>query len=83
MPRILRKLKIDEISSVSRGAGDSCKIVLMKRDDTAKKERSLDHDAWLRRWRLERVRKASPRVLLRLRPQAAAAEYRGGDAAAC
>jgi hypothetical protein len=31
--RILTKLRIDEISSVDRGAGDGVKIVLMKRHD--------------------------------------------------
>jgi hypothetical protein len=32
MPRILTKLKIHEISSVDRGAGEGVKVVLMKRD---------------------------------------------------
>jgi hypothetical protein len=32
MPNKLTKLRIDEISSVDRGAGESCRIVLMKRD---------------------------------------------------
>ena len=31
MPRILRNLRIDEISSVDKGAGDGVRIVLMKR----------------------------------------------------
>jgi hypothetical protein len=31
MPKILTKLRIDEISAVDRGAGDNCKIVLWKR----------------------------------------------------
>jgi hypothetical protein len=34
MVRILTKLKINEVSSVDRGAGEGVKIVLMKRDDT-------------------------------------------------
>jgi hypothetical protein len=34
MPRILTKLKINEVSSVDRGAGEGVKIVLMKRDDS-------------------------------------------------
>lgn len=37
MPRILHKLRIDEISSVDRGAGDGCKIVLYKRDAPRRK----------------------------------------------
>lgn len=36
MPTVLRNLKILEVSSVDRGAGEGVKIVLMKRDaDTA------------------------------------------------
>ena len=34
MVNILTKLQIDEISSVDRGAGEGCKIVLMKRDNS-------------------------------------------------
>jgi hypothetical protein len=30
---MLTKLKIKEVSSVNRGAGDDCKVVIMKRDD--------------------------------------------------
>jgi hypothetical protein len=33
MPRILRKLKVTEISAVPRGAGDDCRIMIMKRYD--------------------------------------------------
>jgi hypothetical protein len=33
MPRYLTKLKIKEVSSVDKGAGDGVKIILMKRDD--------------------------------------------------
>jgi hypothetical protein len=32
MPRVLHKLRIDEISCVDRGAGDGTKITLYKRD---------------------------------------------------
>jgi hypothetical protein len=32
MPNKLTKLRIDEISSVDRGAGEGCRIILMKRD---------------------------------------------------
>jgi hypothetical protein len=34
MPRILRKLKIGEVSSVSAGANPGARVTLMKRDDT-------------------------------------------------
>jgi hypothetical protein len=33
MPRILRNLKIDEVSSVDRGANGGARVVLYKRDD--------------------------------------------------
>jgi hypothetical protein len=32
-PKVLTKLRIDEVSSCDKGAGDGCKIVLSKRDD--------------------------------------------------
>jgi hypothetical protein len=35
MAKILRRLAITEISSVDRGAGEACKVVLMKRDVSA------------------------------------------------
>jgi hypothetical protein len=38
MPKVLTKLRIDEISAVDRGAGEGVKILLMKRDD--------DFEAW-------------------------------------
>jgi hypothetical protein len=34
MPRVLRNLRIDEISAVDKGAGEGCKVVLYKRDDS-------------------------------------------------
>jgi hypothetical protein len=34
MPRILTKLRISEVSAVDKAAGEDCKIVLMKRDDS-------------------------------------------------
>lgn len=37
MPNILRRLRINEISSVDRGAGEGCRIVLYKRDKRADK----------------------------------------------
>ena len=33
-PRVLRDLRIDEVSSVDKGAGDGVRIVLMKRNDS-------------------------------------------------
>jgi hypothetical protein len=42
MPRILTKLRIDEVSAVDRGAGDGVKIVLMKRDDTPRSKPHLE-----------------------------------------
>lgn len=37
IPNILRRLRINEISSVDRGAGEGCRIVLYKRDKRADK----------------------------------------------
>lgn len=37
MPNILRRLKINEVSSVDRAAGEGCRIVLYKRDNSADK----------------------------------------------
>jgi hypothetical protein len=34
MVRILRNLRIDEISAVDKGAGEGCRVMLYKRDDT-------------------------------------------------
>ena len=34
MPNKLTKLRIDEISLVDKGAGDGCKVILMKRDNS-------------------------------------------------
>jgi hypothetical protein len=34
MPRLIRKLVVNEVSSVSRGAGHDCHVVLAKRDDS-------------------------------------------------
>lgn len=39
MPRLLKDLKITEVSSVDRGAGRGVKVVLMKRDDDSEEER--------------------------------------------
>jgi hypothetical protein len=41
MPRILHKLRIDEISHVDRGAGEGVKVVLMKRDNDAPPQGSV------------------------------------------
>jgi hypothetical protein len=45
MPKVLTKLRIDEISSVDRGAGDGCKIVLYKRDDSDDRS-AARHSVW-------------------------------------
>jgi hypothetical protein len=42
MPRILKNIRIDEVSAVTKGAGEGTRIVLMKRDTSA------DDSAWLR-----------------------------------
>lgn len=39
MPRLLKDLKITEVSSVDRGAGRGVKVVLMKRDDDSEEGR--------------------------------------------
>jgi hypothetical protein len=41
MPRVLRNLQIREILSVSKGAGEGCEIVLMKRHDAEETETLL------------------------------------------
>ena len=33
MPRLLKDLKINDVSSVDRGAGEGVRVVLLKRDD--------------------------------------------------
>jgi hypothetical protein len=35
MPRILKNIRIDEVSAVTKGAGEGTRVVLMKRDDSA------------------------------------------------
>jgi len=40
MPRILTKLRIDEVSSVDHGAGEGVKIMLMKRDDNSSRHQA-------------------------------------------
>jgi hypothetical protein len=42
MPRILTKLHIDEVSAVDKAAGEDCRIVLMKRDDTPRSKPHLE-----------------------------------------
>jgi hypothetical protein len=39
MPRILTKLRIDEVSAVDRGAGEGVKVILMKRQEAARPPR--------------------------------------------
>jgi hypothetical protein len=50
MPRRLTKLRINEVSSVSAGAGEGVKIVLMKRDDDSnKRNRSMTRQTALQK----------------------------------
>src|ERR1700730_5451024 len=42
MPRILTKLRISEVSAVDKAAGEDCRIVLMKRDDTPRSKPHLE-----------------------------------------
>jgi hypothetical protein len=59
MPRILTKLRIDEVSAVDRGAGDGVKIVLMKRDDQPRSKPHVErHERRLRKF--EDVQRAFP-----------------------
>jgi hypothetical protein len=44
--RILRNLRINEVSSCDRGAGDGCRVVLYKRDDTAAPANGDDDEAF-------------------------------------
>jgi hypothetical protein len=46
MPNVLRNLKILEVSSVDRGAGDGVKIMIMKRADDVAKAWGPDHIEW-------------------------------------
>jgi hypothetical protein len=41
MPKVLTRLRIDEVSAVDRGAGEGVKILLMKRQE-AEKEKPMD-----------------------------------------
>lgn len=49
MPHILTKLRIDEVSSVDKGAGEGVKIVLMKRDNSDDNPSYLFNDIMLRK----------------------------------
>src|ERR1700730_4824738 len=42
MPRILTKLRIDEVSAVDKAAGEDCRIVLMKSEDTPSSKPHLE-----------------------------------------
>jgi hypothetical protein len=46
MPNVLRNLKILEVSSVDRGAGDGVKIMIMKRAEDVAKAWGPDHVEW-------------------------------------
>jgi hypothetical protein len=41
MPKVLTRLHIDEISAVDKGAGEDCRIVLMKRDQQRAKMKKI------------------------------------------
>jgi hypothetical protein len=45
MPKLLTRLRIDEVSAVDRGAGDGVKIVLIKRDDTPRSKPHVERHA--------------------------------------
>ena len=45
MPRILTKLRIDEVSAVPAGAGEGVKVVIMKRDDTPRSKPHVERHA--------------------------------------
>jgi hypothetical protein len=45
MPRILSKIRIDEVSAVTHGAGEDCRILLMKRDDTPRSKPHVERHA--------------------------------------
>ena len=45
MTRILSKIRIDEVSAVTRGAGEDCRILLMKRDDTPRSKPHVERHA--------------------------------------
>jgi hypothetical protein len=61
MPRILKNIRIDEVSACTKGAGVGTRIVLMKRDDSAD-----DFDEWHR----EQARIAEEQNELHLRKHA-------------
>src|SRR6516162_11673913 len=44
MPRILKNIRIDEVSAVTKGAGEGTRIVLMKRDTSA--DGNVHDSAW-------------------------------------
>jgi hypothetical protein len=41
VPKLLTRLRIDEVSAVDRGAGDGVKILLMKRDASKRKDKPM------------------------------------------
>jgi len=47
VPRLLKDLKINDVSSVDRGAGEGVKILLMKRDDSADPDESVSNQTLL------------------------------------
>ena len=49
-PKILTRLRIDEVSLVDRGAGKNCKILISKRDDSADDNAPHDMPTWEKRY---------------------------------
>jgi hypothetical protein len=58
MPRILTKLRIDEISAVDKGAGHKCKVILMKRDDDTRPRSKPHLERYQRRLRREQYERS-------------------------
>ena len=73
MPNILRRLKINEVSSVDRGAGEGVNIALLKRDDDGEPVDNADKKSSL----TTRVSEFFSN-LFRAEPQASAAEQFDG-----
>ena len=47
--KVLTRLRIDEVSAVDRGAGENCKILISKRDDSSD-NRPVEMPTWERRY---------------------------------
>src|SRR6516164_672538 len=60
MPRILKNIRIDEVSAVTKGAGEGTRIVLMKRHDDDFDEWHREQAAIAERMNEEHLRKHAP-----------------------